>query len=31
MKPATLAPFLLLVALLLVALAEFMGASGYWA
>lgn len=31
MKPTTLAPLLLLVALILLALAEFMGASGGWA
>jgi len=31
MKPTTLAPLLLLAALTLLALAEFMGASGYWA
>ncbi len=29
--PALLAPLLLLLALILLALAEFMGASGYWA
>jgi uncharacterized membrane-anchored protein YjiN (DUF445 family) len=31
MKPSTRPPLLLFVALLLVALAEFMVASGYWA